>query len=203
MTIEYLVTAFIMCLAPGIGVIYTLSSTLGGGLRAGFWASVGCTLATVFHLAIALAGLAAILHTSAVLFQTIKFAGVAYLLWMAWAVINDRGGLSVKPAEPEPAARLVWRGILLNILNPKIPLFFVAFIPQFVPAGSSFGLLVELGFGFTAMTFVVFIGYAMLAATGRQRLLQSERAMNWLRRAFAASFAALGLKLALENTSNA
>ncbi len=203
MTIEYLLTAFIMCLAPGIGVIYTLSSTLGGGLRAGFWASVGCTLATVFHLAIALAGLAAILHTSAVLFQTIKFAGVAYLLWMAWAVINDRGGLSVKPSKPEPAARLVWRGILLNILNPKIPLFFVAFIPQFVPAGSSFGLLVELGFGFTAMTFVVFMGYAVLAATGRQRLLQSERAMNWLRRAFAASFAALGLKLALESTSNA
>lgn len=200
MSVEYLLTAFIICLSPGIGVVYTLSSTLGGGLRAGFWASVGCTIATVIHLVVAMAGLAAILHTSAVLFQTIKFAGVAYLMWMAWAVLKDRGGLSVRPAEPRSPLQLIRSGILLNILNPKLPLFFVAFIPQFVPAGSPLGLLVELGLGFTAMTFFTFVGYAVLAATGRQYLLQSERAMNWMRRAFAASFAALGLKLATEGT---
>lgn len=198
MSFEYLLTAFIICLSPGIGVVYTLSSTLGGGVRAGVWAAIGCTVATVLHLGVAMAGLAAVLHTSALLFQTIKFAGVAYLIWMAWAVLNDRGGLSVRPAAPVPPRVLVGRGILLNILNPKIPLFFVAFIPQFVPAGSPVSLLIELGLGFTAMTFVVFMGYVVLAATGRQRLLQSARAMNWLRRAFAASFAALGLKLASE-----
>jgi threonine/homoserine/homoserine lactone efflux protein len=204
MSIEYLLTAFIICLSPGIGVVYTLSSTLGGGLRAGFFASVGCTVATVIHLVVAMAGLAAILHTSAVLFQTIKFAGVAYLLWMAWAVLRDRGGLSVRPDAPDAAPKspfqLIRRGILLNILNPKLPLFFVAFIPQFVPAGSPVGLLVELGLGFTAMTFVVFMGYVVIAATGRQYLLQSEVAVNWLRRAFAASFALLGLKLAAEGS---
>ncbi len=201
MSIEYLLTAFVICLAPGIGVVYTLSVALGGGMRAGFWAATGCTIATVFHLVVAMAGLAAILHTSAVLFQTIKLAGVSYLLWMAWAVLNDRGGLSVRPSTPVAPGMLVWRGILLNILNPKLPLFFVAFIPQFVPVGSSAGLLFELGLGFTAMTFVVFMGYVAIANTGRQRLLQSERAMNWLRRAFAASFAALGLKLAGEGMS--
>lgn len=200
MSFEYLLTAFVICLSPGIGVVYTLSSTLGGGMRAGFWASVGCTIATVIHLAIAMAGLAAILHTSAVLFQTIKFVGVAYLLWMAWAVLKDRGGLSVRPAEPRSPMLLIRSGILLNILNPKLPLFFVAFIPQFVPAGSPVGLLVELGLGFTAMTFVTFMAYAGVATTGRQYLLQSETAMNWMRRAFAASFAALGLKLATEGT---
>ncbi len=200
MSFEYLLTAFIICLSPGIGVVYTLSSTLGGGLRAGFWASVGCTIATIIHLVVAMAGLAAILHTSAVLFQTIKFAGVAYLLWMAWAVLRDRGGLSVRPSAPKSPAALVKSGILLNILNPKLPLFFVAFIPQFVPAGSPVGLLTELGLGFTAMTFVVFMFYAVLAATGRQYLLKSETAMNWMRRAFAASFAALGVKLATEGT---
>ncbi len=199
MSFEYLLTAFIICLSPGIGVVYTLSTTLGGGVRAGFWAATGCTIATVFHLVVAMAGLAAVLHSSAVLFQMIKFAGVAYLIWMAWAVLSERGGLSVRPAEPVPAWRLVWRGILLNILNPKLPLFFVAFIPQFVPAGSPTSLLIELGFGFTAMTFFVFMGYVALAATGRQRLLDSERAMAWLRRAFAASFAALGVKLAGES----
>ncbi len=200
MTFEYLVTAFIICLSPGIGVVYTLSSTLGGGLKAGFWAAIGCTIATVIHLVVAMAGLAAILHTSAVLFQAIKFAGVAYLLWMAWAVLKGRGGLSVRPTEPKSPLQLIRSGILLNILNPKLPLFFVAFIPQFVPAGSPVGLLIELGLGFTAMTFIVFIGYAVIAATGRQYLLQSETAMNWMRRAFAASFAALGLKLATEGT---
>lgn len=198
MSFEYLLTAFIICVSPGIGVVYTLSSTLGGGMRAGFWAAVGCTIATVVHLVVAMAGLAAVLHTSAVLFQAVKFAGVAYLIWMAWAVLNDRGGLSLRPAAPVPWSKLVSRGILLNILNPKIPLFFVAFIPQFVPVGSPLGLLVELGFGFTAMTFVVFMLYVALAATGRQRFLHSERLMSWMRRAFAASFAALGLKLASE-----
>jgi threonine/homoserine/homoserine lactone efflux protein len=200
-SIEYLLTAIVICLSPGIGVIYTLSASLGGGIRAGFWASIGCTIATVFHLAVAMAGLAAVLHTSAVLFQVIKFAGVAYLMWMAWAVLGDRGGLSLRPGVPMSSARLVWRGILLNILNPKLPLFFVAFIPQFVPAGSPVGILVELGLGFTVVTFVVFMGYVVLAAAGRQHFLQSERAMNWLRRAFAASFAALGLRLAAESAA--
>ncbi len=199
MTVEYLLTAFLICVSPGIGVIYTLSSTLGGGLRAGLWASLGCTIATVLHLAVAMAGLAAVLHASAVLFQLIKFAGVTYLLWMAWATLQDRGGLSVTAAVPKPPIQLIRSGILLNILNPKLPLFFVAFIPQFVPQGSSIGLLVELGLGFTLMTSVVFIGYAVVAATGRQYLLQSETALNWMRRAFAASFAALGLKLAAES----
>ncbi|MFD1797616.1 LysE family translocator [Paracoccus aurantiacus] len=198
MSWDYLLTAFIVCLAPGIGVVYTLSTTLGGGFRAGLWASVGCTIATVIHMVVAMAGLAAVLHTSAVLFQFIKFAGVAYLLWMAWAVLKDHGGLSIRPAEPAAPAQLVRRGILLNILNPKLPLFFMAFIPQFMPAGAGTPMLIQLGAGFTAMTFAVFMGYVALAATGRQRILSSETAMNWMRRAFAASFALLGLKLATE-----
>lgn len=200
MSFEYLLTAFIICVTPGIGVIYTLSSALDGGIRAGFWAAIGCTVATVLHLAVAMAGLAAVLYTSAILFQTIKFAGVAYLIWMAWAVLNDHEELSVRPSEPASATRLVWRGILLNILNPKLPLFFVAFIPQFVPADGPIGLLIELGLSFTVMTFAVFMGYAVVAATGRERLLRSRRAMIWMRRAFAASFAFLGLKLATEAT---
>lgn len=199
MSWDYLLTALIVCVSPGIGVVYTLSSTLGGGFRAGFWASVGCTIATVVHLAVAMAGLAAVLHASALLFQAVKFAGVAYLMWMAWAVLRDAGGLSVRASEPQPPARLISRGILLNILNPKLPLFFLAFLPQFLPADAGVVKLLELGFGFTLITFVTFLGYAALAATGRQRLMASETAMGWLRRAFAASFAALGLKLAAEH----
>lgn len=198
MSMEYLITVLVICLSPGIGVVYTLSATLGGGWKAGFWASTGCTIATIIHLLIAMAGLTAIIHTSAVLFQTIKFAGVLYLFWMAWIILKDRSGLSVKAEKSVTPGRLLSRGILLNILNPKLPLFFMAFIPQFVPAGSSMVLLPELGIIFTIVTFTVFMGYVALAAAGRQHILESATAMSWLRRAFAASFAALGLKLAIE-----
>ncbi|MEH6775894.1 MAG: LysE family translocator [Cereibacter changlensis] len=198
MSPEFLLTAFIVCVSPGIGVVYTLSMTLGGGMRAGVLAALGCTLVTALHMVAAMAGLAAVLHTSAVLFQLVKFAGVAYLLWMAWATLQGSGGMRIDAAEPGTAGRIVWRGILLNLLNPKLPLFFVAFLPQFIPAGSPAGLLVELGLGFTAMTFVTFTGYVLVVASSRRAILSSPRVMTWLRRAFAASFAGLGARLALE-----
>ena len=199
MTFAFLLTSFIVCLAPGIGVVYTLSMTLGGGLRPGFLAVIGCTLATVVHLVAALAGLAAVLHTSALLFQAIKWAGVAYLLWMAWGTLRGRGTLKVEAAKPADALRIVRRGIMLNILNPKLPLFFLAFLPQFIdPGRAATPQLVTLGMAFCVMTAAVFALYALLAGTMRARVLASERAMAWMRRAFAASFAALGLKLAFE-----
>lgn len=199
MSPEFLLTAFIVCITPGIGVIYTLSVTLGGGFRAGLWATLGCTLATVFHMVVAMAGLAAVLHTSAVLFQAVKFAGVAYLLWMAWAVLKSSGALAIEPAQGGSAGRLVWRGILLNILNPKLPLFFIAFLPQFLPANDpSLMPLITLGFGFTAMTCATFVLYAGIAASGRRAILSSPSVMTWMRRAFAASFAFLGVRLAME-----
>lgn len=198
---DFLLTALIVCISLGIGVVYTLAHTLGGGVRAGLWAVLGCTIATVVHLAVAVAGLAAVLHTSALLFQAIKFAGVAYLLWMAWAVLQDRGGLSIRPAAPVPAALIVGRGITMNLLNPKIPLFFVAFLPQFLPAGAGAWDLVTMGSVFTLLTPVTFLGYLALAAVSRQALLSSPTIMAWLRRAFAASFAALGLRLAFEKAA--
>ena len=198
MSVEFLLTAFIVCLAPGIGVVYTLSVTLGGGFRAGLWASLGCPIATLVHLAVALAGLAAVLHTSAVLFQTIKYAGVAYLLYMAWGTLKGSGGLRIEAAEPQPAGRLVWRGVLLNLLNPKLPLFFVAFLPQFMAVNEGAMAMAELGLAFAALTFVTFVLYAGLAASGRQAVLSRPAVMAWMRRAFAASFAALGLRLAFE-----
>lgn len=197
MSWDYLLTVLIVCAAPGLGVIYTLSATLGGGLHAGLWAALGCTIATVIHMLIAMAGLAAVLHTSALLFQAVKFAGVAYLLWMAWGVLQGRGGLQVTASQPTPPATVVRRGVMLNLLNPKLPMFFMAFLPQFLPAGAGTGALIELGLGFSAMTFAVFVVYAALAASGRDAVLASERAMGWVRRGFAASFALLGLKLAV------
>lgn len=200
---EFLLTVFVVCAAPGIGVVYTLSTALGQGLRAGFWAVVGCTLATAVHLCFALAGLAAVLETSALLFQTVKYAGVAYLLWLAWTSLNGAGALRVEPdRDGRSPARLVSRGILLNILNPKLPIFFLAFLPQFIPAAAPdpTTLLVELGLGFVGMTFAVFSVYALGAGWLRTRIVENARAMAWTRRAFAASFAGLAVKLAAERT---
>lgn len=191
---EFLLTAFIVCLTPGIGVVYVLSVTLGGGFRAGAWATLGCTLATVLHMGVAMAGLAAVLHASAVLFQLLKYAGVAYLMWMAWAVLRATGSMAVEAADGGSAARLVIRGVLLNILNPKLPLFFMAFLPQFLPATAGLADLATLGMAFTALTFLTFLLYAGLAASGRRTLLGSPRLMAWMKRAFAA----LGARLALE-----
>jgi threonine/homoserine/homoserine lactone efflux protein len=200
MSPEFLLTAFIVCITPGIGVVYTLSMTLGGGLRAGLWATLGCTIATVLHMGVAMAGLAAVLHTSAVLFQAIKFAGVAYLLWMAWAVLQSTGALAIEAADGGSAGRIVWRGILLNALNPKLPLFFVAFLPQFMPAGDATALapMVQLGAAFSAITFGTFVLYAVIAASGRRAILSQPAVLAWMKRAFAVSFAALGARLAFE-----
>jgi threonine/homoserine/homoserine lactone efflux protein len=198
MSWEFLLTALVVCLAPGIGVVYTLSVALGQGLGAGIWAALGCTVATLVHLGVALVGLAAVLHSSAVLFQAIKYAGVAYLLWMAWGTLRGTGGPQVEPAAAQPISRLVGRGIMLNLLNPKLPMFFIAFLPQFMAPTDGLMVMTELGAAFAALTFATFVGYAALAATGRQTVLSRPQVMAWLRRAFAASFAALGVRLALE-----
>lgn len=182
-------------------MVYTVSTSLGGGFRAGLWATLGCTIATVLHLVVALAGLAAILPTSALLFQTIKFAGVAYLLWLAWAMLRSSGGMSIEALAQNPPRRVVWRDIVLDILNPKLPLFFVAFLPQFLPAtaGSSLSPMIELGLGFTGVTALTFVLYAGIAASGRQAILGNPSLLVWLRRAFATAFAALGARLAVES----
>ena len=181
MSPEFLFTAFIVCLVPGIGVVYTLSSTLGQGFRAGLWASLGCTIATLVHLAVALGGLAAVLHTSALLFQTIKYAGVAYLLYMAWGTLKGTGGLALEAAAPQSVAQLVWRGIILNLLNPKLPLFFVAFLPQFMAVNDGPFVMAELGVVFAVLTFLTFLGYTALAASGRQAILSRPAVMAWMR----------------------
>ena len=198
MTAAFLLTTLIVCLAPGIGIIYTLSMTLGGGLRAGMLAVVGCTLATVVHLVAAWpAGGGAAYLCGAVPDDQMGRGGLSAVDGLGHAARHRHAGR--KGRGPGAALRIIRRGITLNILNPKIPIFFMAFLPQFVtPGDDGTAQLIQLGAVFVAMTAGVFTLYALLAGTMRARVLSSERAMAWLRRAFAASFAALGLKLAFE-----
>lgn len=200
-TLQFLLTALVVVIIPGTGVIYTLALGLGQGRRAALWAALGCTFGILPHLAAATLGLAAVLHTSAVLFTAVKWAGVAYLLYLAWQSLKDGGALSVTATETHQNGwQIAQRGALINILNPKLSIFFLALLPPFLSgnaASATFEMAV-LGAVFMALTFAIFVLYGIFAAAARQRLLGSARVMSWLGRSFAAIFAALAGRLALE-----
>ncbi|MEZ5660940.1 MAG: LysE family translocator [Burkholderiaceae bacterium] len=197
---EFLLTSLIVVLIPGTGVIYTLSTGLFSGRRASLFAALGCTLGIVPHMAAGIFGLAAILHMSALAFQVIKFVGVGYLLYLAWSMWRASGALTFdRQTRVADMRRITLRGLLINILNPKLTLFFFAFLPQFVrgDATSAAAAMLVLGAVFMAMTFVVFVLYGAFAAWVSQRALGSSAALLWSQRSFAVVFAALGLKLAM------
>jgi threonine/homoserine/homoserine lactone efflux protein len=199
-SIEFLITSFIVVVSPGTGVLYTLAVGLSRGARASVVAAFGCTLGIVPHMAAAILGLAALLHTSALAFQLFKYLGVAYLLYMAWSTLRERGALRVENAvDARSAVQLTVTAILINILNPKLSIFFLAFLPQFISADEAHPLssMLVLSGVFMLMTFVVFVGYGLFAAAIRDHVISRPRVLTWMRRAFAGAFAALGAKLAL------
>ncbi|MGW6442421.1 LysE family translocator [Lentzea sp. NPDC055074] len=195
MSLAFLITTLIAVATPGTGVLYTLSAGLAHGRKASVIAAFGCTLGIVPHVLATVTGLAALLHASALAFEIVKYLGVAYLVYLAWATLRDRSELVVDTAAaPTSARRVVVSAVLINLLNPKLTIFFVAFLPQFA---TGFGQMVMLSAVFMALTFAVFAVYGVFAASMRDRVLGRPRVMVWLRRFFAASFAALGVKLAL------
>lgn len=200
MTWEFLITALIVVLLPGTGVIYTMAVGVGQGTRQAAIAACGCTLGILPHMAASILGLAALLHTSAVAFQIVKVAGVAFLFWMAWTVWRSGGVLSVEGRRERTVwGKLVRDGILLNLLNPKLSIFFLAFLPQFVPAGAenATGRMFGLGLVFMGLTLAVFVLYGAFAALAREHVIGRPGVMRWLQGSFAVTFGLLGLRLAL------
>ena len=199
MSIEFLITSFIVVVSPGTGVVFTLATGLSRGARASVVAAFGCTLGIVPHMAAAILGLAALLHTSALAFQTFRYLGVAYLLYMAWDAWREHGALKVeKDSSHRSALQVTVKAILINILNPKLSIFFLAFLPQFMRADEAAPLarMLELSIVFMLMTFVVFVGYGLFAARIRDHVISRPAVLTWMRRSFAAAFVALGAKLA-------
>jgi threonine/homoserine/homoserine lactone efflux protein len=200
MSIDFLIVTFIVVASPGTGVLFTLAAALARGSRAGVVAAFGCTLGIVPHMVAAILGLSALLRASEVAFQTFKYLGVAYLLYLAWSVLRERGALKVETeAVSRPAVQVVVTAVLINLLNPKLSIFFVAFLPQFLSVHESQPLtrLVELSVVFMLMTFAVFVAYAMFAALVRNHVVSRPGVMRWIRRSFAGAFVVLGAKLAL------
>ena len=200
MTLTFLLTSLVIVATPGTGTLFTLAAGLTRGARASVLAAFACTLGTVPHMVAAITGLAAVLHASGVAFNVIKYLGVAYLLYMAWATLREKGALSVDTDKaPQSAKKVLIEGILINILNPKLSIFFFAFLPQFVPASepNALPLMLQLSAVFMLATFVIFAIYGVFAAAVRNHVITRPKVLTWMRRSFAAAFVALGVKLAL------
>ncbi|WP_028935411.1 LysE family translocator [Pseudonocardia spinosispora] len=197
MSIAFLVTTLIVVAIPGTGVIYTLSAGISQGSKASVIAATGCTLGIVPHMLATVTGIAVLLHTSALAFQIVKYLGVAYLLYMAWAMLRDEDAVALDHLTPHSAVRVIISGILINILNPKLTLFFFAFLPQFVSPDDPnlVGRMLGLSAVFMLLTFAMFIVYGLCAASVRNQVISRPGALSWMRRIFAASFIALGARL--------
>ncbi len=199
MSIGFLLTSLIVVASPGTGVLVTLAAGLSRGTRAAIVAAFGCTLGIVPRMLAAITGLAALLHASALAFQTIKYAGVVYLLYMAWMTLREHGALKVETDDaPRSDREVIGSAVLVNLLNPKLSIFFFAFLPQFVDTQQSGAptRMAELSLVFMAMTFVVFAIYGVFAAAVRSHIISRPAVLTWMRRSFAAAFVGLGAKLA-------
>lgn len=201
-TLQFLITSLIVVLIPGTGVVFTISTGITQGRRASVFAALGCTAGIVPHLLATVLGLAAVMHASALAFQALKLAGVAYLSYLAVMTWKDKTAFALADAPlASSASSLVVKAFLLNILNPKLTIFFLAFLPQFVEPGATSALtqMLVLSGVFMAMTFAVFVVYGFLAHLFRKAVVESPRVQAWLRRGFASAFAGLGANLALSD----
>ena len=202
MSVAFLLTTLVIVATPGTGALFTIAAGISRGVRGSLVAAVGCTLGILPHLVAAISGLAAILHTSALAFHTVKFLGVAYLLVLAWQTWRDHTPLTVaKEAAPQSPWRVIRSAVLVNLLNPKLTIFFFAFLPQFVRPGKPGALwhMLALSGVFMLATLVVFALYGVFAAAVRRHVLGRPRVVQWMRRVFAGTYVALAGRLALSN----
>lgn len=201
MSVEFLLTSLVVVLIPGTGVVYTVSSSIGGGWRRGLFAAIGCTLGIIPHMLAAMLGLSAIMQAGSVVFETVRWVGVAYLIFMGVSMIREGSALQLD--DPHGSSRsmslVVWRGILLNLLNPKLTIFFFAFLPQFLdtPPGLLDPRLVWLGGVFMLMTLAVFAAYAYASAAVRELVLRTPVVLRWFQRSLGALLIGLAARLAL------
>jgi threonine/homoserine/homoserine lactone efflux protein len=199
-SVAFLVTSLIVVASPGTGVLYTMAAGLARGRRGSVVAAFGCTLGIVPHMAAAILGVAALLYTSSLAFQTLKYLGVAYLLLMAIHTLREHGALTLeRRADTRTPIQVIVSAVLVNVLNPKLSIFFFAFLPQFVAADDPHRLIrmLELSAVFMLLTFAVFVVYGLFAAWVRHHVISRPRVLVWMRRTFAGAFVALGAKLAL------
>jgi threonine/homoserine/homoserine lactone efflux protein len=197
---EFLLTSLVVVLIPGTGAVYTITTGLTLKWRAGIAAAAGCTLGIVPHILASILGLSALLNMSAQVFSALKILGAMYLLYLAWNMWREAGTLELKKKSAETSAsRIIIRAIAINLLNPKLTIFFFAFLPLFVSKNSSSPTIemIMLSAVFMSMTFIIFALYGILASGISTYLIKSSSAVKRLQQAFAAILAAFAVNLAL------
>ena len=204
----FIAAGWLLNLTPGPDVLYIVSNALKSGVRAGIVAALGIVSGCFVHVFAAALGVSALLATSATAFTALKWIGAAYLLWMGVRLLFARdGGSSIVPTDAARAhqatdlRRVYRRGFLTNVLNPKVALFFLAFVPQFIAPGSEnkVAVFLLLGLLFNLNSLPINFGYAWLAGWAANRVGAVQRTMRWLDRAAGAMFIGLGLRLAMSD----
>jgi len=192
--------SLLLGITPGPDNVFVLVQSATHGRRAGMWVVLGLCGGLVLHTTAIALGLAAVFAASATAFVVLKFAGAAYLAYLAWqafgAPVSDSGSAQAPALQ---ARQLLVRGVIMNLTNPKVVFFFLAFLPQFVdPARGAVALqLAQLGALFILATLLSFGTIGYFAATLGQRLRGSARAQQWMNRTAGTVFAGLALRLAL------
>ena len=205
--LTYLAAAALLVVVPGPGTAWILGQSVAGGIRRGFVAALGLETAPLLHALAASLGLSALLATSAVAYEVVKYAGAAYLVWLgfrAWREGRD-GQQNLRPAAGPWRARTVYlHSVVTGVLNPKVALFFLAFLPQFVHPERGLAWLQFLVLG-ALLSVIGFAHSCMLAlAAGKigNGVARSTRLARWRQRMLGTVFIGLGLRLALQSRSS-
>ena len=201
-TYTFLITSLIIILIPGTGVIYTVSVGMTEGRKRSIIAALGCTAGIIPHLCVSIALSSLLMHMNTTVFTIIKYAGVLYLLYLGMGMIFNKEKIQFDHVQTEHSApAIIRRGVLINLLNPKLTLFFFSFLPQYVSSGSEHYMLNSflLGLVFMLLTFLVFVVYGFLAGTAKEWLCSSPKRMSALQKCFGITFIGFAAKMALES----
>jgi threonine/homoserine/homoserine lactone efflux protein len=197
--LAFLGVALLVALSPGPDNLMVLALGASRGSRLGVAFGLGCAIGCLSHTALAALGVGALVAASPWAFTALKVAGGLYLLRLGWLALRSRGGTTLAAVDgpPETALRLFGRGLLANAINPKVVLFFLALLPQFVDSasGGAAAQMAQLGVLFTAAAAFVFGALGLFAGVIGAWLQRHGRAGLWLDRVAGAVFVALGLKL--------
>lgn len=198
--LPFFAASVVLALAPGPDNVFVLLHSAAHGRRAGLVVVLGLCSGLLFHTAAVALGLAAVFAASATAFLVLKLVGAAYLVWLAWQSWRAPVGAESASATPALSAGTAFRrGVLMNVTNPKVAIFFMAFLPQFAnPAqGNMVGQIMQLGALFMLAALITFSAIAFFAATVGQKLLRSPRAQHWLNRTASVVFIGLAMRLAM------
>ncbi|MBX5462661.1 MAG: LysE family translocator [Steroidobacteraceae bacterium] len=199
----FVLSGVLLAIAPGADSLYVLTRSVTRGVSAGIWAALGIGLGCFVHIACAALGLSAILASSATAFTVVKWVGAAYLLYMGVSMLRQRRGLAMDVSQtevpPVSVAAVFWQGFLTNVLNPKVALFFLAFVPQFIDAESPTKvqafLLLGVIFNSLGTAWNLFVAWA--ASLLASRFGSTTRLGSWFNRSLGALFIAMGVRLGL------